>query len=440
MAPFVSSEEAYFDEDDDGLYFDAGAETFQESVSSFLKLRESTGSEILQSDLQQQIDEAVEVQLPNVFLDKHAEGASQLEKMAMSSVTEQLPQRAVQALQREVNKKTEGKGSQRKKSRASLDFVSGNRVTQEQEIQLARIIQDGAALCAVRTKAEEELGREISRQEWAERAGLKSAKELRRRVSDYRRAKHHLVSANVGLVHAVVNQQWPSLKHATGVSKEELIQEGSLGLLRAAELFDPSRGLRFSTYAVVWIKGTLSNSHVRELVRLPSREKTKWNKIVQARKELEEAGEEVQPERLAQMTGLPIEQIMATHHRMNQARRMMSLDYEYATQSRSGTESSSSINVLEKDKAMQADGDLAERTQLHADIIAAMTRNLDAREARLLRLRYGLSDGRARTLHECAEAMGLSYTRVHQLANRCLKKLRQAKEAEALEEYLLTIA
>jgi RNA polymerase primary sigma factor len=65
-----------------------------------------------------------------------------------------------------------------------------------------------------------------------------------------------------------------------------------------------------------------------------------------------------------------------------------------------------------------ADVDLAERTQLHADVVAALARNLDSREARLMRLRFGLADGRSRTLSECAEAMGLSQTRVQQRANQ----------------------
>ena len=77
---------------------------------------------------------------------------------------------------------------------------------------------------------------------------------------------------------------------------------------------------------------------------------------------------------------------------------------------------------------------------MHADVVAAMARNLDAREARLMRLRYGLSDGRTRTIRECADAMGLSQTRVQNIAQNCLKKLRKAAEAESLEEYLLTIA
>jgi RNA polymerase sigma factor (sigma-70 family) len=265
-----------------------------------------------------------------------------------------------------------------------------------------------------------------------------SAKELRRKVSDYRKAKQELVTANLGLVHAVVNQQW-AVYSKLGIAKEELVQEGSLGLLRAAELFDPERGLRFSTYATIWTKASLSNSHMTELVHLPAREKTKWNKIVRAHKDLQEAGETATVHELAAVTGMAVEEVLATQRKMSQAQRVLSLDYEYNTLSRSGTESVA-VNTMQNDKAFQQDADLAERTQMHADVVAAMTRNLDAREARLMRLRYGLSDGHMRSLAECADAMGLSQTRVQQLSQQCLKKLREAVEAESLEEYLLTIA
>lgn len=377
----------------------------QESVSTSRQLQESTGSEILQTDLQRQIDAGS----PDDFLETHAGAdASFLEKVAMRSITEQLPQKAVQAL---------------------------GRVTIEEEIQLARTIQEGARLRTLKEDRQLELDREISNQEWATAARL-SPKELRRRVSDYRRAKHDLVKANLGLVHAVVKQQWAGLSRS-GLSKPEMVQEGSLGLLRAAELFDPERGLRFSTYAVVWIKGTLSNSHFSELVRLPAREKTRWNKIRTAKHELEQQGTAVTIESLAATTGLSVSEVLRTQRQMGATQAVLSLDYEYASQSRSGTETASFAGM---DKNLRDDNDLAERTQLQADVIAAMARNLDSREARLMRLRYGLSDGKTRSLAECADAMGLSQTRVQQLSQKCLKKLRQAAEAESLAEYLLTIA
>ena len=402
--------ERRFDEEDE-------EEDFTASLSTYRQLQESMGSEILPNDLQRQIDESASQ--PDSFLDKHVADATYMEKVAMSSITEQLPQAAVQAFQNNLS-------------------YSKFRVSRDEEIQLARLIQEGARLHSLRQETEAKEGRSLNKQEWADLAGL-SAKELRRRVSNYRRAKHDLVSANMGLVHAVVNQLWNGYQKS-GVTREELVQEGSLGLLRAAELFDPERGLRFSTYAVVWIKGTLSNTHVPELVRLPAREKTKWNKISHAMKEAEAAGTSPSVEELASLTGLTVDEIVVTKRKMQQAKSVLSLDYEYRSQSRSGADISAAGVTLENDKNCQEDTDLAERTQLQADIIAAMARNLDAREARLMRLRYGLSDGHTRSIAECADAMGLSRTRVQQIAQKCLKKLREAAEAQSLEEYLLTIA
>merc|ERR1712038_97740 len=93
-----------------------------------------------------------------------------------------------------------------------------------------------------------------------------------------------------GLVHAVVRTRMRESGHGSvsfdGVSYEEMVQEGSLGLLRAAELFDPTRGLRFSTYATIWIKGVLGNSSLSEAITLPLREKNKWKKIQQSVEEI----------------------------------------------------------------------------------------------------------------------------------------------------------
>jgi RNA polymerase primary sigma factor len=236
-----------------------------------------------------------------------------------------------------------------------------------------------------------------------------------------------------------MNQQWP-IYYKLGITKEELVQEGSLGLMRAAELFDPERGLRFSTYATIWTKASLSNSHLTELVRLPAREKTMWNKIMRAHKDLKENGsKKATVQELAAATGMAVEEVLETQRKMSQAQRVLSLDYEHNAQSRSGTESSS-MNTVQNDKAFQEDSDLAEKTRIQADLVSAMTRYLITREARLMRLLHGLSDDRPRSLAECADTMGLSQTRVQQLSKECLKKLRQAAEADSLEEYLLTIA
>jgi RNA polymerase primary sigma factor len=403
---------------------------FEDEIEIFQDLQRSLGSEVVSTELHRQIEDGV--LSPNLFLERYAEGATMLEKVAMSSLPQQLPKPAISALS-----KTEQAKKSNTKTRSSLNR-SHARVAPNEEFELARKIQQGVTIHKVKTDFEAKHGREITKQEWADLAGLKSAKELRKLVSDYRACKQQLVESNMGLVHAVVKK----LSSNTGkVSYEEMIQEGSLGLIRAAELFDPSRGLRFSTYATIWIKGMLSNSHVKETITLPAREKTKWNRIRQAHDELVQAlGREPTRNEISQQAGLSVEEVATVSRRMTQAQQVMSLDYEYKTQSRSGLEESRGESTLQLDKAFMADVDLAERTQFHADVVAALAKNLDAREARLMRLRYGLADGQFRSIQECADAMGLSKTRAQQLAQSCLKKLREASEAESLQEYLLTIA
>jgi RNA polymerase sigma factor (sigma-70 family) len=404
---------------------------------SFQELQRSTGSEILDDELQSQIDGAA--QYPNRFLDAHISDATNLEKVAMSSIPEQLPLPAVNALRR----KSLAKSRNVSKEKNGLQRPSVQRVGSDEEFQLARMIQRGVRLHKIKAEYEETHCRKLSRNDWARLTGLNSATELRREVASYRRAKQLLVSANIGLVHAVVKKQCGQACHWSGLGHDELVQEGCLGLLRAAELFDPSRGLRFSTYATIWIKGALNNSHVTETIKLPARERIKWNKIVRARDELtREKGivnNEPTIEQIAESSGLDVDDVVVVQRRMSQAKQVLSLEYEYTCLSRSGDNLSGRV-AFENEKNFQSDADLVERTQMKADLIATLAKSLTPREARLMRLRYGLTDGYTRSLRECAHAMGLSETRVQQLSKECLKKLRVAAEADSLDEYLLTIA
>ena len=326
------------------------------------------------------------------------------------------------------------------------------RVSHDEEIQLARIIQRGVEMHNIKSKFEEKHGRDITRQEWAELAQLESPKQLRRMVSDYRQAKNNLVMANMGLVHALVRSRMGisggSGNHKTGndgISYEEMVQEGSLGLLRAAELFDPSRGLRFSTYATIWIKGVLGNSSMSETITVPLRERAKWNKIqtaiVDLQMEFGAKDDSYRPshDHIAGRSGMDIETVKQVVSKMKRAKNVLSLDYQYETQGRSGG-AEGKFEALNNDKNLMDDVDLVERLHVRADVIAAIVRNLDPREARLIRLRYGLNDGRTRSIKDCAEAMGISQSLAQQLAAGCLKKLREADDAESLQEYLLSVA
>mmetsp|Transcript_3099 Transcript_3099/g.6913 ORF Transcript_3099/g.6913 Transcript_3099/m.6913 type:complete len:567 (-) Transcript_3099:1771-3471(-) len=444
-----TNEEGDDEDNDESLAFE---------VDSFQELQRSTGSEILDDRLQSQIDEASPA--PNLFLENHVTDASYLEKVAMSTVPEQLPQPAVNAFRQKQQRQQQQQIAKKKRGAQSSDlaFATTQKVTPEEEIELAKMIQRGVWLHKLKTDREAADGRSINRSEWAKLAGLENATKLRREVATYRRAKQLLVSANMGLVHTVVKKNFYDVRKRSGITYEELVQEGSLGLLRAAELFDPSRGIRFSTYATIWIKGTLSNTHALDgAIKLPSREKTKWNKIVKAHQELvkekggigegnvyDETMSTVSVEEIANRLDMKVEDVIVFQRKMKQAKSVLSLDYEYQNQSRSGSDSSGGGGqqlLLDMDKNMQADADLAERTQMQADVIAAMVRNLTPREARLIRLRYGLTtDGQTRSIRECADAMGVSQARASQLAKACLKKMREAAEADSLEEYLLTIA
>mmetsp|Transcript_23348 Transcript_23348/g.51089 ORF Transcript_23348/g.51089 Transcript_23348/m.51089 type:complete len:330 (+) Transcript_23348:552-1541(+) len=329
------------------------------------------------------------------------------------------------------------------------------------------MIQRGVWLHKVKTDKEAVDGRSLTKSEWAKLANLETPTQLRREVATYRRAKQLLVSANMGLVHTVVKKHYYDVRKRSGVTYEELVQEGSLGLLRAAELFDPSRGIRFSTYATIWIKGHLSNSHMLDgAIKLPAIEKQKWKKILKAHRELvqEKGGDITNPdfddgsmsshtvsvEEIANRLDMKVEDVIVSQNKMRRAKSVLSLDYEYQQRSRSGggggggnpNEGGGQQLLMDMDdKSIRADADLAERTQMQADVVAAMARNLTPREARLMRLRYGLTtDGKTRTIRECADAMGVSQARASQLAKACLQKLRVAAEADSLEEYLLTIA
>lgn len=309
-------------------------------------------------------------------------------------------------------------------------------MSHEEELDLAHQIQRGVVLHRIKTDFEEQHGRMITKSEWAKKAGLKSTRELRKQVSRYRTSKQELVESNMGLVHAVVKQQ-ASRRELTF---EELVQEGSLGLMRAAELFDPNKGIRFSTYATIWIKGVLSNSHIKEAIVLPQREKTKWNRIEKARIDLsEELQRQPTNDEIASLLDMTCEDVLKISRKMHNMKNVLSLDYEYNSSSRSGSDSSK-VSLLQQDKSLMSDMDLAERTLLKADIVATLANSLDAREARIIRLRYGLSDGVTRTIQECADEMGISKAYVQRLAKNSLIKLREAAGAESLEEYLLTIA
>jgi RNA polymerase primary sigma factor len=325
-------------------------------------------------------------------------------------------------------------------------------LTRDQEYALAYRIQDGTRVHKLKTEYETANSQPPSKKQWAELAGM-SSNDLRKVISDYRTAKQELVSCNMGLVRAVC-KNYARKAHYRGIPVEELVQEGSMGLIRAAELFDPAKGLRFSTYATIWIKGVLSNSNLlEEVIRLPMRERTLWNKVRATWEEMEqEKGDGASQnmkgkpslsgaKELAKRLDMDPELIEAHLKRMACVTNVLSLDYQYATATRSGySDNSNKQDALMNVAQFGTDADLAEKAQFKADVVASLVRNLTEKELTLMRLRYGLEDGTEYTIKECASKMGINRETARLLQHKCLEKLRTASNMESLQEYLLTVA
>jgi RNA polymerase sigma factor (sigma-70 family) len=329
-------------------------------------------------------------------------------------------------------------------------------LTRDEEYTLARAIQLGAHVHKIKSEYESTHSKPLSKRQWATLAGLSSPNELRKVVSEYRSAKQELVASNMGLVHAVV-KNYSRKAYYRGITIDELVQEGSLGLIRAAELFDPAKGLRFSTYATIWIKGVLSNSRVDEMVLVPQRERQIWNKIREVSKDVDDEdgvmeGEFVEKkdgksptkrlstDLIAKKLGLDKSSVEQNIQRMSSVNNMLSLDYQYASTTRSGeTDGSKPFEALMADKS-GSDADLAERAQFKADLVAGLVRNLNEREIQLIRLMYGMHDGHEYSVKDSAKIMGINRETARLLHHACLKKLREASNMESLQEYLLTVA
>ena len=302
--------------------------------------------------------------------------------------------------------------------------------------KLAKIIRRGVDYEVKKKKEEKKLGRTINLKEWAEVAGCDS-RDIRHGIVAYRDAKRTLVSQNMGLIHACIKSSPFLLKKA---SYDELLQEGCLGLIRAAELFDESRGFRFSTFATVWIKGVLGN-YQRDMIRIPQRTRQEYNRLQRI---VRDNGGEISGRRLEKEMGLGRHEIKALSFGVSSAKYPLSMDRSYAAFASSPTSSStsSSQNEISLGDTIESktETQFADAIQCKLDVLKLLTDNLSEREQTLIRLRYGLLDGKSRTLSECAKVMGISPERVRTLSKKSLEKLRRAENVGSLMEYLVDIA
>jgi RNA polymerase primary sigma factor len=282
-------------------------------------------------------------------------------------------------------------------------------LTAEEEVDLAKRIEAGL-YAEYKLETESRLSRQL-------RADLEAVAE------DGRRAKAHMLEANLRLVVSVAKKY-----SDRGLSLLDVVQEGNLGLIRAVEKFDYTKGYKFSTYAMWWIRQAIQRGFAdsARTIRLPVHVLEMLSKLSRVERDMHQRlGREPTPEELAvelDRTPDQIEELLRT------SRQPISLD------STIGEDGETSIGDLIEDIDAPEAGELVDR-QLMADQLRHALDALTPREATIMSMRFGLYDGNPHTLDEIGKALGLTRERIRQLEKQSLSKLRHPSRAQPLLDY-----